>query len=319
MVGVVVGQQDQIESAAIGHDGGLDGFGVGRVDDGDCAAGFVVQQPGVVVGKDRDSSCDDAHPADVALRRSAVNRALCYNSVMATDAQAAAEFYATARGTVAARLLRDRLGLLWPADDMRDRALLGLGFTAPYMRLWLEAAARCVVLTPAQLGATRWPMQAANLSCTAEEDALPFPDLSFDRVVVVHGLEAAENARRLLREIWRVLKDDGRLLVVAPNRRGMWAHTESTPFGQGEPYSPGQIARLLAASLFRVQRRDTALYMPPSTWRLMLRGAQLWENGGRLLAPRIAGLTISEAVKDVYAAVPARAAPRRRMVLVDAA
>ena len=96
----------------------------------------------------------------------------------------------------------------------------------------------------------------------------------------MHGLETAENARRLLREVWRVLKDDGRLLVVAPNRRGMWAYVESTPFGHGQPYSPGQIGRLLAASLFRVERRDTALYMPPTSLRLVLRSAQLLERSG---------------------------------------
>ncbi len=97
-----------------------------------------------------------------------------------------------------------------------------------------------------------------------EENALPFPGQCIDRILLVHGLENAENARRMLREVWRVLKDDGRLLVVAPNRVGLWAHVESTPFGQGQPYSPGQIGRLLAASLFRVERRDRALYMPPS-------------------------------------------------------
>ena len=115
---------------------------------------------------------------------------------------------------------------------------------------------------PAQVGVSRWPAGAPNLSCTVEEDTLPFPDLCFDRVLLVHGLEAAENARRMLREVWRVLKDDGRLLVVAPNRVGLWAHAESTPFGHGQPYSPGQVGRLLAASLFRVERRDTALYLP---------------------------------------------------------
>ncbi len=94
--------------------------------------------------------------------------------------------------------------------------------------------------------------------------SLPFSDLSLDRVLVVHGLEHAENARRMLREVWRVLKDDGRLLVVAPNRAGLWAHVEGTPFGQGQPYSRGQIARLLTGSLFRVERRDGALYVPPS-------------------------------------------------------
>ena len=235
---------------------------------------------------------------------------------MATDTHSAAEFYATSRGAVAARLLRERLALLWPS--LHGQSLLGMGYAAPYLRLWREEAARCVALTPAQVGAARWPAGAANLSCTAEEDALPFPDLCFDRVLLVHGLEAAENARRLLREVWRVLKDDGRLLVVAPNRRGMWAYVESTPFGQGEPYSPGQIGRLLADSLFRVERRDSALYLPPTKLRVVLRGAALWERGGRRLLPRLAGVTLTEAVKDVYAAVPLHAVPRRRMVLADA-
>ena len=165
----------------------------------------------------------------------------------------------------------------------------------------------------------RWPAGAPNLSCTAEEDALPFPDLCFDRVILVHGLEAADNARGMLREVWRVLKDDGRLLIVAPNRRGMWAHLETTPFGHGQPYSAGQIGKLLAASLFRVERRDTALYLPPSNLRLVLRSAPLLERTGRRLLTGLAGVTITEAVKDVYAALPLQTVPRRRLVLAEAA
>ena len=240
---------------------------------------------------------------------------------MATDTHAAAEFYATRQGVVAARMLRQRLALMWPSAA--GQSVLGVGYAAPYLRLWREEAARCVALTPAQVGATRWPSGSANLSCTAEEDALPFPDLSFDRVLLVHGLEAAENARRLLRELWRVLKDDGRLLGGAPNRRGWWAHVENTPFGQGQPYSPGQIGRLLAAGLFCVERRDTALFVPPTRMRMVLRGAALWETAGRRLAPQLAGVTVTEAVKDVYGAIPSFATQRRalsrRLVLVDAA
>jgi SAM-dependent methyltransferase len=157
------------------------------------------------------------------------------------------------------------------------------------------------------------------LSCLAEEDALPFPDLCFDRILLVHGLEAADHARRLLREVWRVMKDDGRLLVVVPNRMGLWAHAESTPFGHGQPYSPRQVERLLAESLFRVERREAALFIPPVNSRLLLRGARLWERGGRLMAPELAGVTITEGVKDVYAAVPQGAGLRRRIVLADAA
>ncbi len=244
-------------------------------------------------------------------------RGLCYNRRMATDADSTAEFYATSRGAVAALLLRERLALMWPSARGQD--VLGMGYAAPYLRLWREDAARCIALTPAQLGAARWPAGSPNLSCTAEEDALPFPDLCFDRVLLVHGLEAADNARRMLREVWRVLKDDGRLLVVAPNRRGLWAHTESTPFGQGAPYSPSQIGRLLTGALFRVERRDSALYVPPTHVRVILRGAPLWERVGRRVLPALGGVTLTEAVKDVYAAVPLQAVKRRRMVLADAA
>ena len=236
---------------------------------------------------------------------------------MTADAHAAAEFYGSARGAVAARLLRERLGLLWP--ELRGLNVLGVGYTAPYLRSWREQAARCIAATPEQMGAARWPAGVANLSCTVHEDALPFPDLSFDRILLVHGLEAAEHARKMLREIWRVLKDDGRLLIVAPNRTGLWAHQEHTPFGHGQPYSAGQISRLLTATLFRVERRDTALFLPPTRIRLVLRSARPIERIGRRLAPRFAGVTITEAVKDVYAAMPITARPRRRLVLAEAA
>ncbi|MGH7152747.1 MAG: class I SAM-dependent methyltransferase [Acetobacteraceae bacterium] len=236
---------------------------------------------------------------------------------MAADVHVAADFYGTARGGVTARLLRERLVRLWP--DLSGQSVLGLGYTPPYLRLWRDQALRCISLTPAQLGVTRWPSGAPNLTCTAEEDALPFPDLVFDRVLLIHGLEAAENPKRMLREVWRVLKDDGRLLIVVPNRTGLWAYLEATPFGHGEPYSSGQIGRLLGASLFRVERRDAALYLPPSTRRLVLRSGPLLERMGRRLVPALAGVTITEAVKDVYAAMPVRAVPRRRLVLAEAA
>jgi SAM-dependent methyltransferase len=236
---------------------------------------------------------------------------------MSPDAHAAADFYGTARGSVAARLLRTRVLSMWP--ELRGQSVLGVGYAAPYLRLWRDHAARCVAVTPAQMGATRWPAGAPSLSCTAEEDALPFPDLMFDRVLLVHGLEGADNARRMLREIWRVLKDDGRLLVVTPNRTGVWAYLESTPFGHGQPYSSGQLGRLLAGALYRVERRDTALWVPPTRSRLVLRSADLVERTGRRLTPTFAGVILTEAVKDVYAAMPVKPAPRRRLVLAEAA
>jgi SAM-dependent methyltransferase len=240
-----------------------------------------------------------------------------FNAMSSTDVSEAAAFYRSARGAVAMRLLRERLGELWP--DLSGRAVMGLGYAAPYLNLWRERAGRCVNVVPAQLGAAVWPRGAAGLSCTAEEDSLPFADLSFDNILLVHGLEHAENARRLLRELWRLLREDGRLLVVAPNRMGMWAHLEATPFGHGHPYSQGQITRLLNGALFTVERRDVALFVPPLRWRPLLRGARMWDQVGRVMMTDFGGLTITEARKDVLAGMPIEAVARRRVVFAEAA
>ncbi len=235
---------------------------------------------------------------------------------MGQEVHGLGRFYATPVGALAARLLRERLRALWPV--LPGHSVLGLGYASPFLRLWRAEARRCVALVPAHLPRWRWPRTAASCTAVAEEEALPFPDLMFDRVLVVHGLEHAENTRRLLREAWRVLKDDGRLLVVAPNRLGLWAHLERTPFGHGHPWSAGQLEALLRRAMFRVERRDAALFVPPYGLRFLGRSAPALERGGRLLCPRLAGVIILEAEKDLFSAVPAGAVAVRRKVLVGA-
>ncbi len=233
---------------------------------------------------------------------------------MSGEVHGLGEFYESPAGQATARLLRARLATLWP--QLRGRAVLGIGHSAPYLSLWRDDAARCIAVSPPQLGAAHRSTRDFRATVAAEEDRLPFPDLSFDRILLVHGLEAAESARRLLRDVWRVLKDDGKLLVVAPNRRGVWAHFEHTPFGHGEPYSPGQITRLLARHMFRVERREAALFVPPVGW--MLRRGQGWDRAGRMLCPEhFAGLVLTEAAKDVFAVIPAGGVRAQRQVLAD--
>jgi SAM-dependent methyltransferase len=237
---------------------------------------------------------------------------------MSSEPPPTSAFYATGRGAVVTRLLRQRLLRMCPPQP--GMAVLGIGHPFPYLLPYLNHTSRpgCVAVTLAQSGPVPWPTDTAGLSCAAEEDSLPFADLSFDRVLIVHGLEAAEAPRRLLREVWRVLRDDGRLIVVAPNRRGLWAFTDGTPFGQGQPFSPSQITRLLTESMFHIERRDTALFVPPLQWRVVLKSARAWERAGRMLLPHVAGVTLTEAIKDSYAAipVPVMARARRRQVMV---
>ncbi len=212
-------------------------------------------------------------------------------------------FYASALGATTRRTLRTRLRAMWP--ELAGQEVLGLGHAGPYLRLWRRRAARLVAASPAALRPLRpWPPDGPNATALVETEHLPFPDLSFDAVLMVHGLEAAEDTRRTLREAWRVLRPEGRLLAVVPNRRSIWAHLESTPFGHGHPWSASQITGLLERGLFEVMRREVALFIPPFRGRPLLRGARAWEAAGRAVAPRFAGVVLVEARKSVSGIIP---------------
>jgi SAM-dependent methyltransferase len=239
---------------------------------------------------------------------------------MQPEPRAIPHFYESPTGRMAARILCERIGALWP--DLAARRVLGLGWTAPFLPLWQGHPERLCALIPAELGAAGWPVgqeHPAGQVAVGEEERLPFADLAFDRVLVVHGLEASGSVRRMLREVWRVLADDGVALFVVPNRRGLWAHLERTPFGHGHPYSQGQLSRLLARHLFTVERAEAALFCPPFPWRPLLAGAPGWERAGRWVAPALAGVVLVEARKSVLGALPVPAALARRPATARAA
>ncbi len=226
------------------------------------------------------------------------------------------DFYASSLGQVAGRAVRARLRALWP--DARDCRLLGLGYAPPFLRPFLDEAERVVAAMPMGQGVLHWPRGAPNQAVLVDECDLPFPDSFFDRILLVHALENAESLRPMLREVWRVLTDAGRMIVVAPNRRGIWARIERSPFAHGHPYSAGQLSRLLRDNLFTPSLADGALFVPPSRSRMVLGSASAWENLGQRLLPRFAGAVIMEATKQLYATPVETVRGRRRKAYAGA-
>ncbi|HEY1838003.1 MAG TPA: methyltransferase domain-containing protein [Rhizomicrobium sp.] len=220
---------------------------------------------------------------------------------MQFDAQNLSAFYDQPLGLVTRRVLVRRLRNLWP--DLRGVRLLGYGFAIPYLRPLLPEVERAVALIPAPQGAVAWPAERA-LVALGEEDALPFADAFFDRILMVHGLEQAESTRPLLRQIWRILAPAGRLIVIAPNRTGLWAQVERSPFAHGRPFSRGQLDRLLQESMFVPEKWDSALYFPPLKSRRLVRSGRGWERAGRAVWPGFAGVHLVEASKSLYALAP---------------
>ena len=215
------------------------------------------------------------------------------------DAVDLREFYATTTGRVARSVIRQNLRQMWP--DVTGMDVLGVGYTTPYLGLFRPEAMRTVAAMPARQGVLHWPPNEPGLTALVNESELPFADLSMDRILMVHAVESSEQLRHMLREVWRVLSDSGRLIVVAPNRRGIWARLERSPFAHGQPYSPPQLSRLLRDNMFTPIQSQVGLYMPPSQARLMLSAAPAWEQIGRRLFPAFGGVVMVEAAKEIYA------------------
>jgi SAM-dependent methyltransferase len=232
---------------------------------------------------------------------------------MANDVVDLRNFYAQRLG-VAARRFVGR-GIRARFSDVRGLRVVGVGYTTPYLGLFREEAERCLAFMPAAQGVLKWPTQKPGLSALVDELELPLADAAVDRLLLVHALEMALDPGVLLREVWRVLAAGGRLLAVVPNRRGLWARMDTTPFGHGRPYSRGQINQLLRESEFTPIGWGEALYVPPVSRGWFLRSAVAWERTGATLSAPFAGVHLVEATKQVYRTVAVR---RERARLVPA-
>jgi len=224
---------------------------------------------------------------------------------MWTDVVDLRDFYASPLGQTARRLIARQIAEMWP--DTNGQSVLGLGYAVPYLRGFHQASTRCIAMMPAPQGVLHWPPEGPNATSLVEEEALPLPDMSVDRVLLVHAVEHAESLRPFLREVWRVLTGSGRVLIVVPNRRGIWARLDRTPFGHGHPYTIGQIRHLLRDNLFVPQQTRSGLFMPPFGGRLWLSSADAWEAAGARAFPALAGVALVEATKTLYAPTPVRA------------
>lgn len=223
---------------------------------------------------------------------------------MRSDAVEIDRFYRSRRGEAARTMAQRRLSALWP--QARGLDVLGYGYATPYLDTYRDEARRAVAFMPAAQGAMAWPDRRGEKSavCLGEETRLPFAEAMFDRIILAHALEEADNLQRLLRELWRVLSPEGRLVIIAAHRSGAWARVDATPLGHGRPFSRGQLTRALRDALFEPSAWARALYAPPWNWLCGPRTANGFEAVGEKLWPGFGGLILVEAVKHVGAVRP---------------
>ena len=208
-------------------------------------------------------------------------------------------YYDSHLGKVTQRSLQRALREIWPMA--RGMNVAGYGFAAPCLRPFRAEAARTICLMPAAQGVAAWPREGPNATALVEEGHWPVTTGFIDRLIVMHAVETELHLDALMEEIWRILSPEGKVIIAAPNRSGVWARGETTPFGVGRPFSYGQLEDMLSRHKLEPVSRSAALYVPPSEKRFWLRTAATMERFGRRMElHRLAGVLLVEAQKRVY-------------------
>ena len=183
---------------------------------------------------------------------------------------------------------------------------------------------------------TEMPGRGAALFC--EFDALPFESASLDLVLLPHTLELAADPHRTLREVERVLRPEGRVVISGINPASAWGLRQN--LGRLVQRLPGTSEQLylpragdfigywrlrdwLRLLSFEVEGAQFGGYSPPlksAAWLARWRGL---EGVGRRWWPVLGAFYFLVAVKRVHgmrlvglARQPARVTPARAAVVL---
>ncbi len=193
----------------------------------------------------------------------------------------------------------------------KDTKTLFVGFGTPYA----DNTKNEFLLMLGHIGVLAWPNSKNNRTVLSYEGEWPFADNVFDEIIIIHGLEYAQNTGNILEESYRSLRPEGRLIVIVPNRRGIWVHSDKTPLGFGQPYTLTQLSNILRKYEFVPIEVVRGLYSfpyknsPNNTW-------PWFELIASRTLQKFSGLVGVVAIKRVYAGLPMRKAKKEIRVKI---
>lgn len=216
------------------------------------------------------------------------------------------EFYKSPQGKMALGVICENLDKDF--SNNQNQNILGYGFTVPVLERLSARPHRTINYFPV-FGENEAPQvsglgQSAKPDIIGEAQFLPFADSEFDKIICLHGIEESDSPKQILREIWRVLAPEGRLILIIPNRRGIWARSDKTPFGHGRPFSRSQLMSLLGDTMFNIKTAKRILYTPPFLCRAHKSVSLGFEKFGPKILPTFGGLLYFELSKRQFIEPP---------------
>ena len=182
---------------------------------------------------------------------------------MACTVKQLCDFYKTPLGEVVQVYINDIVKKFIP-ESTNIQFILGLGYVTPYLTRKLIQKNAVLSFTFNKMGGITWPNTTCSHTAIVHENHLPLANKSIDKLIVVHGLECSKNREQLLTEVNRIVAPDGEILIIFPNKAGIWSHTSNTPFAHGDHYTMSQLNDALSKDGWHIKAEERFLYFPPT-------------------------------------------------------
>lgn len=217
---------------------------------------------------------------------------------MSNDILTLQQFYRSNLGRTFEVEVTSQIQKLW--RNAKKEQVLGIGYCLPYLIHYYHDAERIIYATMAHQGVTTWPPgEDTNCATLVYEDSLPFAGSSFDKILVMHGLEETHSTQKFLRELWRVLKENGQLIIITPNSRGLWMQAKQVPLGYKHLYTMSQLSREMKQTSFTTLNKSPFLYHVPNQNHFTKKISYILQYIGPLLLPQFSGMLCIQATKHV--------------------
>jgi len=142
-------------------------------------------------------------------------------------------------------------------------ACVGSAGLFPYQSLFDNSCRLALQMTDDRSASMDDVLQKSDNFIAIDPGYWPYRAEEVDCVILMHDIEFMNDPEVYLREAWRVLKGEGQLIIVFPNRQGAWARSDNNPFGQGYPFTISQMRKILSKVHFMVDKIEGSLYHPP--------------------------------------------------------